>query len=336
MSAQSLPESESPRIARLKAMTKDRQPADVSTQLTKIWEAGHRPERIRFRRPYARREQPAPGPFSDRKVPPRKLRPPSTRLILPRGVAQSMYLTMMFVAQCEATPGKAPPAGRPIADPRAPEHRRPWTDLVVVPAEHRPGATSRLIEMNRVRQLETAVKKLADNDVRLVHLPFGDEARGKLKEFEILAETGYLGRASRMAYTVPKSEEQTFSVPASFFLQGWLAALTPSEVGMLFAIWAASPADTAATSPVWLEGDIRIRHYGLSPDAYGSQSLLEELGLLKVTVPPGRRPDGTFVGHKKGESPLLNSFQINEPGLTKDAVPWVMATLKNRSPRSGP
>lgn len=331
MPKQSSFEPELPRMTRLKAMTKDRQPADVSSQLTKVWEAGHMPDRILFRRQYARREEPVPGTFSDRKVPPRRLRPPSTRLVLPRGVAQSMYLTMVFVAQCEVRPGKTPPTGRPVADPTAPDSRRPWADLVVVPAEHRPGATSRLIEMNRVRQLETAVKKLADNEVRLVHLPFGDEARGQLRQFEILAETGHLGRASRVPYTVPTAEEQTFSVPASFFLHGWLAALTPSEVAMLFAVWAASPSDTAATSPVWLEGDIRIRHYGLSPDAYGSQSLLEELGLLKVDVPAGRRADGTFVGQKKGESPLLNSFQINEPGFIKDAVPWVMATLKNRS-----
>lgn len=336
MSKKPGPVSEVPRILRLNAITKDRQPTDVSAQLTKIWEAGLKPDRVLFRRPYARREQPAAGAFSDRKVPPRRLRPPSTRLIHPRGVAQSMYLTMLFVAQCEAPPGKVPPIGRPIADPRAPEGRRPWADLVVVPAEHRPGATSRLIETNRVRQLETAVKKLAGNEVRLVHLPFGDEARGKLREFELLAETGYLGRASRAAYTPPMSAEQTFSVPVSFFLRGWLAALTPSEVAMLFAVWAASPTDDAATSPVWLEGDIRIRHYGLSPDAYGSQSLLEELGLLTVTRPPGRRPDGTFVGHKKGESPLLNSFQINEPGFNRDAVLWATATLKQRSPISGP
>lgn len=319
-----------PRLVRLRALTKDRQPNDVSAQLTKIWEAGTKPDRIRFRRQYARREAPAPGQFSDRKVPPRRLRPPSTRLIFPRGVAQSLYLTMVFVAQCEATPGKTPPIGRPIADPSAPDNRRPWTDLVVVPAEHRAGSTSRMIEANRVRQLETAVKKLADDQTRLVNLPFRDETRGKLKDFELLAETGFLDRASRISYTVPLPAEPTFSVPASFFLRGWLAALTPSEVAMLFAVWAASPGDTAATAPIWLEGDTRIRHYGLSPDAYGTQALLEELGLLDVIVPPGRRPDGTFMGQKRGESPLLNSFQVHETGFDRDAVPWVMATLNNR------
>jgi hypothetical protein len=91
---------EDPRIVRLKALTKDRQPADVCALLTKIWQAGLKPDRITFRRQYARREKPAPGPFSDRKLPPRTLRPPSTRLIYPRGVAKSLYLTMLFVAQC--------------------------------------------------------------------------------------------------------------------------------------------------------------------------------------------------------------------------------------------
>lgn len=322
--------SRDPRIERLGALAKDRQPVDVCAQLVKIWEAGGKPDRIKFRRAYARRENPAPGLFSDRKVPPRHLRPPSTRLIYPRGVAQSLYLTMLFVAQCEAPPGSTPPVGRPIAAPDAPDERRPWSDLMVVPGEHRAGSTSRTIETNRVRQLEAAVKKLADNDVRLVSLPYGNEARGKLKDFELMADSGNLGRASRSSYTVPTPHEPTFSVPASFFLQGWLAALTPSEVAMLFAVWAASPADAAATSPVWLEGDTRIRHYGLSPDAYGTQSLLEKLGLLDVTVPPGRRLDGTFIGHKKGESPLLNSFRVNEAGFKKDAITWVMATLRTR------
>jgi hypothetical protein len=72
----------------------------------------------------------------------------------------------------------------------------------------------------------------------------------------------------------------------------------------------------AGSSPVWLQGEARIRRYGLPPAADGTQSLLQDLDVLDVHVPDGRREDGTFVGRHKGESPLLNSFTVREAGST--------------------
>ena len=122
------------------------------------------------------------------------------------------------------------------------------------------------------------------------------------------------------------------TVPAPFFLNGWHHVLNPSETAMLFAVWASSPSDEAGTSRVWLTGESRIERYGLGPDAYGTQTLLSEFGVLDIDVPSGRRPDGTFIGHKKGESPLLNGFRIMEDGFDKPALPIVMATLQGLLP----
>ncbi len=319
-----------PRMEKLRALAAGKQSVDVADALREIWTAGRQPVRVRFRRPFARHDAPLKGAFSDRRLPPRPLRPPSTRLVLPRGVAQELYLTVVFVTQAEKAPGQKASSKRLLVDPLGRSGVRPWLDLVMVPAEKRVGtSSSHLVETNRVRQLQAAVERLADDDTRLVGLPHPDAARGRLNEFVPLLDSG-LRYASRSVYSVPTADEQTFSVPANFFINGWHCALTPSEVAMLFAVWAASPQDTAGSVAVWLEGDTRIRRYGLSPDAYGTQNFLASLGVLEVTVPPGRRPDGTFVGHKKGDPPLLNSLRVVESGFDKPAVATVMATLRGR------
>jgi hypothetical protein len=318
-----------PRGERLAELAASKQAADVCSALKGVWKAGRRPERIVFRRQFARLDAPVRGPVSDRKLPARPARPPSTRLIYPKGVAQSFYLTMLFVAQCERGPGQVARVGRPLsATPSSAPDVSPWSDLVMVPAERQPGSTSHLVETNRLRQLEAAVKALAADEVRLVALPHGGEARGKLRDFTPLMESGYLGRASRVPYAVPQQGDAVFSVPASFFLNGWPGVLSPSELAMLFAVWASSPDDSASKSRVFLEGDTRIRHYGLSPAAYASQRFLQELDVLHVDVPSGRRSDGTFVGHKKGDSPLLNSFTVMESGFSKPALSVVMPSWK--------
>lgn len=324
--------SEDPRLRRLRALLGDKQSIDVCAALQTVWSSGHQPGRILFRRQYARLDSPVTGLVSDRKLPPRNVRPPSTRIITPRGVGQPFFLTMLFVAQCERRPGQAARIGRPLTDPNPTQDRdRPWSDLIMVPATRRGGTTSyHRVEENRVRQLRDALKLLASDDCRLVDLPRRGAARGMLNEFVPLVESGLLGRASRPRYTVPTAADQVFSVPASFFLNGWHSALTMSEVAMLFAVWSSSPSDSANSSHLWLEGETRIRRYCLSPAAYGTQTFLSDLGILDVRVPDGRRPDGTFIGHKAGESPLLNSFMILESGFEKPAVPLVMATLNAR------
>jgi hypothetical protein len=321
-----------PRMERLRGLEGGKQAADVCTALKRVWDEGLRPPRVLVRRQYARLDIPVSGPVSDRKLPARPSRPPSTRLIYPRGVAQDFYLTMLFVTQCERGPGQRVASGRPLSIPSpTATGLRPWTDLVMVPAERRAGtSTHHSVEINRLRQLEAAVRKLAADDVRLVDLPHSGDPRGRLKGFVPLVESGLLGYASRTPYSVPGASDEVFSVPASFFMNGWHSALTASEVAMLFAVWAASPNDAASASHMWLEGEARIRRYGLSPAAYGTQAFLQDLDVLHVDVPDGRREDGTFVGLKKGESPLLNSFMVLETGFDKPAVPVVMATLKSR------
>jgi hypothetical protein len=321
-----------PRLDRLRGLAGSKQAEDVCAALRAVWDGGRQPARILFRRQFARLDSPIRGPVSDRKLPSRRARPPSTRLILPRGVAQSLYLTLVFVAQCERGPTEPAFVGRPLSDSSPSPAMSPWTDLVMVPADRRVGtASSHLVETNRLRQLEEAVKKLASDDFRLVALPHGGDRRDRLRDFTPLLESGRLGAASRVPYTVPMPGDVVFSVPSRFFLNGWHGLLSPSELAMLFAVWASSPSDSAGSSRVFLEGDTRIRRYGLSPAAYATQAFLEELDVLDVVVPPGRRSDGTFIGQKKGESPLLNSFMVKEDGFKKAAMSVVLPAWKGWS-----
>jgi hypothetical protein len=133
------PPPQTPRMKRLRALTADKQAIDVPAALKHLWSQGSRPPRTLFRRQFARLDRPASGTFSDRALPPPHKRPPSTRLIRPRGVAQAFFLTMLFVAQCERQAGQVVGTDRRLTDPNPDPDLPPWADLVMVPAEHTPG-----------------------------------------------------------------------------------------------------------------------------------------------------------------------------------------------------
>ena len=320
------------RLARLRVLTSGKRADDVCAALTTEWEQGLRPDRIYVRRQFARLDRPLTGAFSDRKLPPRKLRPPSTRLVVPQGIALETYLTVLFIAQCHVARGLKPHSSRRVmARDSGGGGPQPWSDLITAPAVHRPGTSTFYdAEDNRIRQIKSALTRLADDEIRLVTFPNADAKSGKFEGFRPLIESGLLGRASRVPYTVPHDGEDTFSIPCEFFTSGWHMALTPSETALLLALWARS-----GTSLPWrtgvlitLDGETRIRQYGLSPDAYASHKYLDAFGVLEVVPDDGRRSDGTYEDFADGAAPVPHKFRIHEEGFAKPAVATVMATVK--------
>lgn len=75
------------------------------------------PEELRIRPHFAVRfeAEGVPGDASDRLLPPRRERPPATRLVSPRGIALRVFLTALFVSQTRSA-GERPGNTLPVAD----------------------------------------------------------------------------------------------------------------------------------------------------------------------------------------------------------------------------
>ncbi len=324
------------REERLRSLTADHQLDNVLRALAAEHAEGRRPDRILIRPEFARLAVPIAGPVSDRKLPPLRQRPPSTRLISPSGTAQALYLTVLFIAQCQRGPGHKPDTTRPVIPHHTDDSaRRSWADLLAVPATEGSGAgiSKHDVEDNRRRQLTRALRRLASDDMRLVTLPNASRGSRKQEGFKPQMEAGVLDVASRRPYVVPTTEEKVFSLPSSFFTNGWHLALTPSEIAMLMVLWVRISQRTAASGQVSVSGDARLRRHALSPAAYGSHRLLQRFGLLVVEYPEGRNPtDGTFsdypTKYSEDSPPPLHRFTLTEAGFEKPGVPTVMATIR--------
>ncbi len=322
------------RVERLRGLQSLGLHTKVTDALQAEWQGARQPKRIRIRRGYARRQEPLEGPYSDRKLPPRDLRPPATRLLSANGSALEMHLTCLFVAQATTAPGKAPGRTRLVL-PRSSDNSglTPWADLVAAPATLRK-TTGRLtwvtVEDNRVRQLAGTLGRLASGEVGLLDFPRATEVKGRFEHFRMLDETGRLDRASKVAYVVPTVGEDLFALPVEFFTRGWHIALSDSEIAMLLALSACRCEITPWPSDgvVAIDGASRIRRYGLSPDAYATHKLLEKFGVLEVLPAEGRREDGTFDKFGAGNEPIPHRLRVIEDGFKKEAVSTVMATLK--------
>jgi hypothetical protein len=319
------------RQARLRRLGERKQLPRVLDKLNEEWASGQSPDRVLFRLPVARRAKPAEGPYSDRRLPPREQRPPVTRLIAPRSAALDLLVTAIFIAQCEARPGRAPRSHRPLTPAVMTDDETPvaWSDLLALDARHAAGGkTEYTANDNRIRQLRSAVKTLASPDVRLAALPNAEARVGRFDGFRLLSEAGAQG-ASEVPYKVPVVGESCFSLPASFFLNGWHTVLTNSEVALLFCLLAHRAARTPwAEEVVAIDGETRVNSYGLGPDAYATHRELAAFGLLEVVADEGRREDGTFVGFSDAEQPKLHRFRVLEAGFDKNASLVVSATLR--------
>lgn len=70
---------------------------------------GHRsPTVVRVRTRFVYQDRPVPEDPSDRSLPPRRDRPPATRVLSPRGIALRFYMTALCHAPLRVKPGGHP------------------------------------------------------------------------------------------------------------------------------------------------------------------------------------------------------------------------------------
>lgn len=272
----------------------------VRNALSRIHHEGKQPDHVRIRRGFVRRAEPTSGLVSDRRLPPPVQWPPLARLISPRGLALRTELTALFVAQTVRNRHQ----GRPT---------------LTLPIEARSD--------NRLRQFKTALDILAKPELGLVTLPRAGTARTKYEDFQLRDENGTREVGSAVEYVVPRPTEPVVIVPAAFFLNGWIHALTDSEIAAWLMFRDLSALDTPEQdrAGVHLSGDDRHRYYVLSKDTWEKHRMLSLFGLLHVESAEGRRADGTVEDYDSDSPPRRHRFWVTDEALQQPALPAVLA-----------
>ncbi len=271
---------------------------------------------FRLREGFIYQDEPPAGEFSDRRVPPRHLRPPCTRISSSRGSTLRLYLTALAVAQMTKTTG-----GHPEWLPIVGSTGQPgWTDLIATNAV-RAGSGESVLEAKDKRAKSVRESFKALETAGLIRLPKSTGKRGSYESYELLDENGAGGE--QLLYRVPGSKEPVTTLPAGFIDNSWLHVLEDSELALLFMV--ACRKGSLPGGRVSIPGDIRLLQYGIARDPYSrARKTLELFGLLDVDE-ENRHRDGKTVG---GEKHLLHRFQLRTEGFDEEALPAVIAVLK--------
>lgn len=321
------------RHRRLRAISEDARPdqdqvSRATKALKKVYEDGGRSlTHVVVRRSFITRREPARGEMSDRR-PPRGQDPPALEIASPRGIALQLELVALFVAQVQSERHKDGRVTFGLDLDTTDAGATDWIDLVVPHTDSSPltaYASSR--RDDRLRQLKRALDSLAVKS--LVDLPNVGRARGKYEGFRLLDEGGERSTGLPLPYRVPKPQEHVVDIPIDFFLQGWVYVLTPSETALWLMLrdLRQQRLRRSGDSTVVVNGDTRLRIYGVKKDAYKEWWLLNLAGLLDVQIDSKRRDDGTVVDFDPADPPSPHRFNLTDDGVRKPAAAAVKGAL---------
>jgi hypothetical protein len=302
-------------------------------------DGGHDGADIRVRRSFvARVPPPTPkelldaGEITDnRKSGLVRVPPLAVLTALPRGVGLRCALTLPFLVQTNraAALGSQGLIKIPIDDDDAPFD---FLRLIAIPAKYRGGGVwGGGPRANRQRQIREALKRLAEDDLKMIALPSGGQGVPRFKEVHLRNETG-AATLDPLPYTIPKPNVLTVDIPTAFFTSGWVHALTNREIAMWLMIRdltaRADPAVVNAPvdgvpAPLW----DRLTVYDVRKRTADTSRELEAFGLVEVIRDEeNRRPDGTTRG---GVRAAPNRYRLTDAGLQKPAVATVVKRLRS-------
>lgn len=264
---------------------------------------------------------------SDRKAPPRELRPPATRLMSSRGVALRFVLTLLALVQTARKPGakaRLVEFGFEVGGHRS---ARGWADLIVTDAtnSNRDGVYITARD-KRTRSVRSALIALAE--AGLVDVPGAPSERNRFEKFVLLDERGADAVGDAQEYRVPSKAESTFTMPSGFITNGWLHVLEDSEIAILLMV-------ACAKDGWWDQGllvmppEVRLQNYGIHRDVFSSaRKTLDWFGLLRVEE-MGRHDDGRA---ENGEQ-HAHRLRLALDGFDKPAAPTVIDALTGQLAR---
>ena len=167
---------------------------------------------LRLRRPFAHLTDPIDGDSSDRKAPPRELRPPATRISSSLGSALRLELTVIALLQLHRKPG----ARAHLADLEIPiagdSQHTGWADLVAaLPTDSNVGGIYHNARDKRARTVRKALERL--EVVGLVDVPGKPGERNRFDGFVPLHEAGAEALGEREEYAIPEVSAAAFAMP---------------------------------------------------------------------------------------------------------------------------
>ncbi|MEU8977645.1 hypothetical protein [Streptomyces sp. NPDC048309] len=311
----------------------------ASRVLERVWDAGRRPEKITLRRGLL---------LSD----PQDPAPPLTQLLRPRGVALRFYLLAVFEAQCrlgvgdEWTRRSSPPLKGPGS----------WSDFVAIDGAYdKPSNTympatnwDRDLQTLRWQQIHGALRTLEslgqDSERALVDVPGKAKGGGRdYAAFSLMQEAGRGDAPTPAVYSVPANTwHATYTVPAEFFLHGWIQVLQPSEVAtwMILRWLAQTFSRVYAKSGAYLYANTRLGYFRLRRDSYEDAcNRLCDFGLLRDAKEGPAASSGPRPLSGWGPTPALEAerfldfsqptrpdrhepdhYQVTDEGLGQDAA----------------
>lgn len=277
---------------------------------------------LRIRHGFIRLHLPLAETTSDRKAPPRKQRPPSTRLITPNGIALRLMLIALLEAQSRTAPGtRADGTPLPLRAERATELG--WTTLLSTSAESSGQGKHRMsVRDKQLRQVQDTLKGLEDNSLIEPRDPAA--TKGRYDGFFLMSEDVLFGEVGNR-YSVPDDSESYFEVPLTLFTQGWVHVLEDSELALL--LMTARMHHRHGDKPQKLRAAIRVRHYGLGRDAFEAHMMLSRLGLIDVTEDIDRHEDGTVRNYDASKGAQPHELLFLPGGLEQDAGQAVLDQL---------
>ncbi|MEV5468939.1 hypothetical protein AB0N37_25480 [Streptomyces griseoincarnatus] len=310
---------------------------DAIKKAREIYERGRRPQVVRVRRSFVRLEKFGGTVEDERKPLPRSERPLSAQMITPKGLSLKLYLVMLFAAQCEAAVGKEWPQPYPIEpDARTTDS---WEGLVATVAKYAgPGVQASAVRTNKLRQITQAMKTLEEMGLlKSATGVTGQVRRGVL----LLCENGKskdTGAAS-IPYTVPTDDEDFLEIPVGFFTNGWIHALTNSEIAALLMWFDVMKFDGMPFTPEggtpmtfgFVLSDVRHGFYGLGRDAYETHKPLEAFEILDVHRPSKRYNSGKWRDFKEDSSDLVcHRVVFRDNAFDREAGAVVQEVLRRR------
>lgn len=280
------------------------------------------PGDVRIRHGFVRLHSPDSGAdTTTRNATRRYQRPPSTRLMSPRGRSLSFFLTALFEAQMRLAPGQV--ATRNELPLKASNDRRGWSDYIATDAQD--AAEGRIfidVPTKKARQLQSSLIRLDTEN--LIRVP---PAKGTHRRYEdfVLKREDARPSGDNSIYRVPEHDNEFFTVPASLFTNGWIQVLEDSELVLL--LIAARMRGKHGDTPQPLPSGPRKLHYGLSRDSFeAAHRVLDYLGILDVISDYQRSADGKVDGFgDRGAQPHLLRF--HPEALDRPAIPTITDTI---------
>lgn len=282
---------------------------------------------LRLRPQFAHLTDPIDGDSSDRKAPPRELRPPATRISSSRGSALRLELTVLALLQLHRKPG----AKAHLADLQIPiagdSRNTGWADLVAaLPRDSNARGLFYSARDKRARTVRSTLESL--EAAGLVDVPGESGERNRFEKFVPLNEAGSGALREREEYAVPEISDDVFALPPGFILNGWLHVLEDSEIAVL--LMAACGRGAWDEDGLWaFPGVVRLCHYGIHRDPYSAaRKTLEWFGLLEVKE-VRRHEDGRAEDDER----YLHRIGLRTAGFEQPALPTIQDALQRQIDR---